>query len=74
MDEVITFSTEAQLLSCAVAPAGRTIVAGNARGQVHFLRLEALERGSGSRVATIQPLDGRNLLKRYNRLAAPTGC
>jgi WD40 repeat protein len=35
-----TFTGESGLLTCAVAPDGRTVVAGDAGGQVHILRLE----------------------------------
>jgi WD40 repeat protein len=37
--EIATFTGESEMLSCAVAPDGRTIVAGDILGQVHFLRL-----------------------------------
>jgi WD40 repeat protein len=41
---VITeFRGEYPLLACAVAPDGRTIVAGDQRGRVHFLRLEGVQ-------------------------------
>ncbi|MEQ8960194.1 MAG: WD40 repeat domain-containing protein, partial [Coleofasciculus sp. C2-GNP5-27] len=40
-DEIITtFKGDGELLCCAVAPDGLTIVAGEASGRVHFLRLE----------------------------------
>jgi WD40 repeat protein len=39
---VASFSGESVLRSCAVAPDGRTIVAGDAVGHMHFLRLEGL--------------------------------
>jgi WD40 repeat protein len=35
-----TFSADAPLLTCAVAPDGVTIVAGDSSGRVHFLKLE----------------------------------
>ncbi|MEW6493569.1 MAG: hypothetical protein AB1589_13840 [Cyanobacteriota bacterium] len=39
--EVITsFMGDGAFLSCVVAPDGETIVAGEASGRVHFLRLE----------------------------------
>ncbi|MCK5014985.1 MAG: WD40 repeat domain-containing protein, partial [Candidatus Omnitrophica bacterium] len=39
--EVIgTFSGESALYACAVSPDGKSIVAGEASGRVHFLRLE----------------------------------
>lgn len=34
-----TFVADGVLLACAVAPDGRTIVAGGASGRLHFLRL-----------------------------------
>jgi WD40 repeat protein len=37
--EIATFTGESQIRSCAVAPDGRTIVAGDRLGRVHFLRL-----------------------------------
>ena len=39
---VASFSDEDSLYACAVAPDGKTIVAGGKSGQVHFLRLEGL--------------------------------
>jgi WD40 repeat protein len=36
-----TFSAEAPILACAVAPDGVTMVAGDSTGKVHFLRFEA---------------------------------
>jgi WD40 repeat protein len=39
---VASFTTEDSLHACAVAPDGKTIVAGGATGQVYFLRLEGL--------------------------------
>jgi hypothetical protein len=38
-----TFSGENGFHACAVAPDGRTVVAGDARGQVHILRLEGCD-------------------------------
>jgi WD40 repeat protein len=37
--EIATFTGESDMDSCAVAPDGRTIVAGESSGRVHFLRL-----------------------------------
>jgi len=37
---VASFKGDGELLACAVAPDGVTIVAGEASGRVHFLRLE----------------------------------
>jgi WD40 repeat protein len=38
-----TFSGDSSLNTCAVAPDGRTVVAGDAGGRVHILRLEGVE-------------------------------
>ncbi len=38
-----TFTGESAIVACAVAPDGRTIVAGETSGRVHFLRLEAID-------------------------------
>jgi WD40 repeat protein len=40
---VATFTADAPLDACAVAPDGRTIVAGDSSGRVHFLSLELKE-------------------------------
>jgi len=40
--EICSFTGDSAMLSCAVSPDGRTIVAGEASGRVHFLRLEGL--------------------------------
>ncbi|MFP5272998.1 WD40 repeat domain-containing protein [Coleofasciculus sp.] len=37
---VASFKGDGELLACAVAPDGITIVAGEASGRLHFLRLE----------------------------------
>ena len=39
---IASFSDEGKLITCAVASDGKTIVAGGATGQVHFLRLVGL--------------------------------
>ena len=39
-EEIATFIGDGNFLSCAVTPNGLTIVAGNAAGRVHFLKLE----------------------------------
>ncbi|HEY9702252.1 MAG TPA: hypothetical protein V6C58_07385, partial [Allocoleopsis sp.] len=39
---IATFIAEYPILCCAVAPDGRTIVAGDSSGRVHFLRLEGV--------------------------------
>jgi hypothetical protein len=36
---IATFTGEGGMTSCAVAPGGRTIIAGEQSGRVHFLRL-----------------------------------
>ena len=38
-NEIVTFTGDGGIDSCAVAPDGRTIVAGDGSGRVHFLRL-----------------------------------
>ncbi|WP_242048994.1 WD40 repeat domain-containing protein [Planktothrix sp. FACHB-1365] len=40
--ELTAFIGEAKMLSCAIAPDGVTVVAGDGSGRVHFLRLEGL--------------------------------
>jgi WD40 repeat protein len=40
---IASFNANSALLSCAVAPDGLTIVAGDELGRVHFLRLEGVE-------------------------------
>ena len=37
--ELATFTGESEMHSCAVAPDGQTIIAGDRSGRVHFLRL-----------------------------------
>jgi WD40 repeat protein len=37
--QIATFTGEGSMCSCAVAPVGQTIIAGDALGQVHFLEL-----------------------------------
>jgi len=37
--EIITFTGEGRIFSCAFAPDGRTNIAGGESGRVHFLRL-----------------------------------
>ena len=37
---VVIFAADGSVLTCTVAPDGVTIVAGDALGRVHFLRLE----------------------------------
>jgi WD40 repeat protein len=38
---IASFTGESSIMCCAVAPDGVTIVAGEASGRVHFLRLES---------------------------------
>jgi WD40 repeat protein len=40
--EITTFTGDSNILCCAIAPDGVTIVAGDSLGRVHFLRLEGL--------------------------------
>jgi WD40 repeat protein len=42
--EIATFSGESDMRSCAIAPDGRRIVAGDRSGRVHFLRLVEADR------------------------------
>ena len=41
-EEIASFTGEGSLHACAVAPDGKTVIAGGRSGQVHFLRLEGL--------------------------------
>ena len=38
-EEITTFIGESGMSSCAIAPDGQTIIAGESSGRVHFLRL-----------------------------------
>jgi WD40 repeat protein len=38
-NEIATFTGESHMHSCAIAPDGQTIIAGDVSGRVHFLRL-----------------------------------
>jgi WD40 repeat protein len=38
-EEIATFNGESYMCSCAIAPDGQRIIAGDALGRVHFLRL-----------------------------------
>jgi WD40 repeat protein len=38
-EEIATFTGEDNIRTCAVAPDGRTIIAGDSFGRLHFLRL-----------------------------------
>ncbi|MEG4020621.1 hypothetical protein QUA01_20685, partial [Microcoleus sp. S36a_B3] len=40
---IASFTGESSIASCAIAPDGVTIVAGDAFGRVYFLRLEGVE-------------------------------
>jgi WD40 repeat protein len=42
-EEIASFTGESKILCCAVASDGVTIVAGEASGRLHFLRLEGIE-------------------------------
>ena len=46
---ICSFTGESSMLSCAVSSDGRTIVAGEASGRVHFLRLEGLPAGKDAK-------------------------
>ena len=37
--EIVNFTGDRDMHSCAIAPDGQTIIAGDASGQVHFLEL-----------------------------------
>ena len=41
--EIVSFTGESSMNCCAIAPDGTTIVAGEASGRLHFLRLEGTE-------------------------------
>jgi hypothetical protein len=36
---IVSFTGEDNMTSCAVAPDGRTVIAGDSSGRLHFLRL-----------------------------------
>jgi WD40 repeat protein len=40
---IASFTAESPIASCAIAPDGVTIVAGDESGRVYFLRLEGVE-------------------------------
>jgi WD40 repeat protein len=40
---IASFTAESPIASCAIAPDGVTIVAGDESGRVYFLRLEGME-------------------------------
>ena len=42
---IAEFTGESRLLSCAILPDGKTIVAGERSGRLHFLKLEGLDEG-----------------------------
>jgi WD40 repeat protein len=42
--EIATFTRESGMDSCAIAPDGQTIVAGERSGRVHFLRFEGADK------------------------------
>jgi len=41
-EEVMTFAGDGTFDCCAVTPDGKTIVAGDRGGQVHFMRMEGV--------------------------------
>jgi WD40 repeat protein len=43
-EEIMVFSGESHMFRCAFAPDGRTIIAGDELGRVHFLRLVEAEK------------------------------
>jgi WD40 repeat protein len=45
---IASFTGESSIASCAIAPDGVTIVAGDTSGRVHFLRLEGMEELTNS--------------------------
>jgi WD40 repeat protein len=47
-EEIATFTGESGMDSCAIAPDGRTIVAGESSGRVHFLRLVEADKTKSS--------------------------
>ena len=51
---IASFTGESYMLSCAFSPDGQTIVAGEASGRVHFLRLEGLPCGQGCQTAILE--------------------
>ena len=44
LEVIACFTGESALKCCAVAPDGVTIAAGEASGQVHFIRLENMDK------------------------------
>jgi WD40 repeat protein len=38
-EEIVTFTGESSMASCAVSPDGRTIIAGEISGRMHFLEI-----------------------------------
>ena len=49
-EEAMAFSGESHMFRCAIAPDGRTIIAGDDSGRVHFLRLTNPRRTAASKV------------------------
>jgi WD40 repeat protein len=43
---IAEFTGESRLLACAILPDGKTIVAGERSGRLHFLKLEGLDDGN----------------------------
>ena len=65
-EEIMAFSGESHMFRCAVAPDGRTIIAGDELGRVHFLRLVEAEK-------TKPPISDRRvlLLQRQEQAGSP---
>lgn len=55
-ETIAGFTGESEILTCALAPDGRTIVAGEQSGRVHILRLENLRGGPAVVTACTRPL------------------
>ena len=47
-EEIATFTGEGGMDNCSIAPDGRTIVAGESSGRVHFLRLVEADKTQSS--------------------------
>jgi WD40 repeat protein len=41
-EQLDSFCGESRITACAVSPDGKTIIAGESSGRVHFLRIEAI--------------------------------
>ncbi|MCC3437954.1 tetratricopeptide repeat protein, partial [Microcoleus sp. PH2017_05_CCC_O_A] len=60
--EIASFSGEDSFNGCAISPDGMSIVAGDASGRVHFLRLEGMKQGDGRDTALQSPYQPNNPL------------